>query len=153
MKNIMVRQFKLSDLDELYKVLSDPEVMQYIEPPYSLEQTRSFLIDVGVCDTPLIFAAEKDGQFIGYVIFHEYDADSYELGWVLAKKYWGKGYASIITKNMIAKAAEMKKDLVIECVPEQEKTKHLALSNGFTYTGNFDNLDVFRLKVQRKILI
>lgn len=42
----------------------------------------------------------------------------------------------------------MKKDLVIECVPEQEKTKHLALSNGFTYTGNIDHLDVFRLKVQ-----
>ena len=42
---ILIRQFKLSDLDELYKVLSDPEVMQYIEPPYSLKQTRTFLID------------------------------------------------------------------------------------------------------------
>ena len=84
---ILIRQFKLSDLDELYKVLSDPEVMQYIEPPYSLEQTRIFLIDAGLCYTPLIFAAKKDGQFIGYVIFHEYDIDSYELGWVLAKKY------------------------------------------------------------------
>lgn len=49
----------------------------------------------------------------------------------------------------LTKAAEMKKDLIIECVPEQEKTKHLALSNGFTHTGNFDNLDVFRLKAQR----
>lgn len=94
---------------------------------------------------PLVFAAEKDGQFIGYVIFHEYDADSYELGWVLDKKHWGKGYATIITKNIIAKAAEMKKNLVIECVPEQEKTKHLALTNGFTYIGNIDNLDVFKL--------
>ena len=146
---ILIRQFKLSDLDELYKVLSDPEVMQYIEPPYSLEQTRTFLIDAWLCYTPLIFAAEKDGQFIGYVIFHEYDIDSYELGWVLAKKYWGKGYASIITKNMITKAAEMKKDLIIKCAFEQEKTKHLALSNGFTYTGNFNNLDAFRLKAQR----
>ena len=42
---ILIRQFKLSNLDELYKVLSDLEVMQYIEPPYSLEQTRTFLID------------------------------------------------------------------------------------------------------------
>ena len=89
----------------------------------------------------MIFAAEKDGQFIGYVIFHEYDIDSYELGWVLAKKYWGK--------DMITKSAEMKKDLIIECVFEQEKTKHLALSNGFTYTDNFNNLDAFRLKAQR----
>ena len=64
------------------------------------------------------------------------------------QKNWGKGYASIITKKIIAIAGAMKKDLVIGCVPEQEKTKHLALSNGFTYTGNIDHLDVFRLKVQ-----
>lgn len=57
-------------------------------------------------------------------------------------------FASIITKKIIAIVGAMKKDLVIECVPEQEKTKHLALSNGFTYTGNIDHLDVFRLKVQ-----
>ena len=146
--NIIIRRFQLSDLDDLYHVLSDPEVMRYIEPPYSMEQTENFLISAGLCEIPLVFAAEKDGRFIGYVIFHEYDPDSYELGWVIAKEFWGKGYASMITKSIIAKAAAMKKDLVIECVPEQEKTKHLALSNGFTYTGNIDHLDVFRLKVQ-----
>lgn len=146
--DITIRKFRLSDLDELYHVLSDPEVMKYIEPPYSMEQTEDFLTAAGLCEIPLVFAAEKAGQFIGYVIFHEYDSDSYELGWVLAKKYWGKGYASIITKKIIAIVGVMKKDLVIECVPEQEKTKHLALSNGFTYTGNIDHLDVFRLKVQ-----
>ena len=147
-QEIIIRQFQPSDLDELYKILSDSEVMRYIEPPYSMEQTEKFLTLAGLCEPPLVLAAEKEGQLIGYVIFHPYDEDSYELGWVLAKQCWGKGYASIITKNMIAQAAEMKKDLVIECVPEQEKTKHLALSNGFTYTGHFDHLDVFRLKLQ-----
>ena len=146
---IIIRKFQLSDLNELYNVLSDPEVMRYIEPPYSLAQTEKFLITAGLCETPLIFAAEKERRLIGYVIFHEYDEDSYELGWVLAKKFWENGYASMITKNMIAKAAEMKKDLVIECVPEQEKTKHIALSNGFIYIGNVDHLDVFKLKAKR----
>ncbi len=147
--NIIIRKLRLSDLDELYHLLSDSKVMRYIEPPYSREQTENFLISAGLCESPLVFAAEKDGRFIGYVIFHEYDPDSYELGWVLAEEFWGKGYASSITKIIMAQAAAMKKDLVIECVPEQQITKHLALSNGFTYTGNIDNLDVFRLKVQR----
>lgn len=89
--NITIRKFRLSDLDKLYDVLSDPEVMKYIEPPYSMEQTEDFLTAAGLCEIPLVFAAEKAGQFIGYVIFHEYDSDSYELGWVLAKKYWGEG--------------------------------------------------------------
>lgn len=141
---IIIRQFQLSDLDELYLILSDSEVMRYIEPPYSLEQTRNFLINAGLCEIPLVFAVENAEQFIGYVIFHEYDADSYELGWVLAKKHWGMGYASMITKFFISKAAEMNKNLVIECVPEQEITKHLALANGFTYIDNIDSLDVFK---------
>lgn len=148
-EDIVIRRFQLSDLDALYHILSDPEVMRYIEPPYSMEQTRSFLIDAGLRVPPLVFAAEKDGQFIGYVIFHEYDADSYELGWVLDRDCWGQGYASLITKIMIMKADEIKKDLVIECVPEQEKTKHIALVNGFIYQGNFDGLDVFRRNTQR----
>ena len=148
-ENITIRKFRSADLDELYRILSDSEVMRYIEPPYSMEQTENFLISAGLCKIPLVFAAEKDGRFIGYVIFHEYDPDSYELGWVLTKKFWGKGYASMITKDIINKATAMKKDLVIECVPEQEITKHLALSNGFTYIGNINNLDVFRLRVQK----
>lgn len=41
---IIIRKFQLSDLDALYHVLSDPEVMRYIEPPYSPEQTRDFLL-------------------------------------------------------------------------------------------------------------
>lgn len=143
---IIIRKFRISDLDGLYKILSDPEVMRYIEPPYSMEQTRSFLISAGLCEIPLIFAVEKAEQFVGYVIFHEYDADSYELGWVLAKKYWGMGYASAITKIMISQAFEMNKNLVIECVPEQETTKYLALANGFTYVDRIDGLDVFRLE-------
>ena len=145
---IIIRKFRLSDLNELYGLLSDSDVMRYIEPPFSREQTENFLIDAGLREVPLVFAAEKDGWFLGYVIFHEYDADSYELGWVLKKEFWGKGYASIITRQMIAKAAEMKKGLVLECVPEQEKTKHLALANGFAYIGNVDGLDVYRRNVR-----
>ena len=144
---ITIRKFRLSDLNELYGLLSDSDVMRYIEPPFSREKTENFLVSAGLCEVPLVFAAEKDGWFLGYVIFHEYDADSYELGWVLKKEFWGKGYASIITRQMIAKAAEMKKGLVLECVPKQEKTKHLALANGFAYIGNVDGLDVYRRNV------
>lgn len=145
---ILIRRFQLSDFDDLNKLLSDPEVMRFIEPPYSPEQTKDFLFNAGLCDTPLVYAVENEKHFLGYVIFHEYDADSFELGWVLGKKYWGMGYASVITEILVSKAAEMKKDLVIECVPGQEATNHIALANGFTYIGNIDGLDVFRLKIR-----
>ena len=44
---------------------------------------------------------------------------------------------------LIEKAQRDKKNLVLECVPEQVKTRHVALKKGFEYIGNYDGLDVF----------
>lgn len=33
----LIREMTLADLDELYALLSDSEVMRYIEPPFSKE--------------------------------------------------------------------------------------------------------------------
>ena len=99
----MIRKMMESDAQDLYEVLSNPDVMKYIEPPFSLEQTKQFLNDFGLCNPPRIYAAENDdGEFIGYVIFHEYDSDSMEIGWILKKKHWGKGYATKLTKDLLS---------------------------------------------------
>lgn len=81
-----IRKFNESDFQDLYDTISDPEVMRYIEPPYSLEQTKEFLFKAGLCDTLLIFAALNDDEkFIGYVIYHSYDNQSIEIGWLLKR--------------------------------------------------------------------
>ena len=63
----------VSDLEPLYKLLSNSKVMQYLEAPYTKEQTEQFLFRSGLSETPLIYAVEKDNDFIGYVIYHDYD--------------------------------------------------------------------------------
>ena len=93
-----------------------------------------------------IYAVDKDGRFIGYVIFHDYDEDSVEIGWVLHPKYWRKGYATHLTKLLKERALSSKKQVVIECSPKQEVTKHIAFKNGFSYEGLINGLDVFRFK-------
>ena len=142
-----IRNFTKSDLNNLYSTLSDSDVMKYIEPPYSFEKTEGFLNDVALADHPLIYAVEDDsGNYIGYVIYHDYDEESKELGWLLNKQEWGKGYASTLTKLMIEMTRKAKKDAVIECDPEQTVTRHIAEKFGFVYEGNVDGCDVFRLK-------
>ena len=42
-KRCRIRQFKESDTDELYLILSNPKVMEYIEEPFTLESTKEFL--------------------------------------------------------------------------------------------------------------
>ena len=143
---LTIRKMSKNDLAPLYELLSDPRVMQYLETPYTKEKTEQFLIDAGLSDPPLIFAVDKDDTFIGYVIFHDYDELSMEIGWVLRSSEWGKGYASCLTEILVKKASNFHKQSVIECYPEQAITKHLALKHGFVCEGRRDGLDVYRLK-------
>ena len=141
---LTVRRMTEQDLEPLCVLLSDPDVMRFLEPPYSIEQTRAFLIRA-MSDHPPVYAVEADGTFIGYVIYHPYEPDSMEIGWVLLPAYWGQGYASRLTGQMIDQAAREGKTPVIECDPGQEATKHIARKYGFALTEKRNGLDVYRL--------
>ena len=143
---LTIRKMNEEDLEPLYELLSNPQVMQYLEPPFTKERTKQFLISAGLCEPPLVYAVDKENVFIGYVIFHKYDEMTIEIGWVLHPLYWGNGYASYLTELLIDKGSAFHKQLVIECAPEQEITKYIARKYGFDYEGTIDGLDVFRLK-------
>lgn len=147
-ERLKIRKFTNNDLTELYNLLSDEDVMEFVEPLFSLEKTADFLNSVALIDPPLIYAVEDfSHKFIGYVIFHEYDEDSFELGWILNKRYWGKGYANDLTKVFIERSSEIGKNLVIECDSNQEISKHIALKNDFEFFGESDGCSVFKRKL------
>ena len=145
---LVIRKFKKSDVDNLYQLLSDEDIMRYMEPPYSRERVISFLDAVGLCDPPLILAVEDfQNNFVGYVIYHPYEKDSYEIGWVLQKEHWHKGYAKELTKALIEDAKQKTKFLILECHPQQTATKKTALENHFLYMGQEDGCDIYRLQL------
>lgn len=143
---LTIRQMKIQDLEPLYELLSDNEVMRYIEPVFSREKTEEFLKKAGLSSPPLVYAVDdNDGIFIGYVIYHDYQNDSKEIGWILKRDVWGKGYAQELTEQLIGKARADGKNVVIECSPEQKITKKIAVRNGFRFCGQIDGCDVFQL--------
>ena len=140
-----IRPFTKEDLEPLHELLSDPEVMKYLEPPFTHKQTECFLNTQGLMPSPRILAVDdKNHSFIGYVIFHEYDDTGKEIGWVLKKEIWGHGMASLLTKQLVAMAASEGKDAVIECIPEQQATKAIAENHGFQRIGENEGLDIYR---------
>ena len=147
--NLRIRRMTEQDLEPLYRLLSDPEVMRFLEPPYTREQVSEFH-QMSLSENPLVYAAEAGGTFIGYVIYHPYEEDSMEIGWVLLPEYWRHGYASGLTMQMIEKAAGAGKTAVIECDPLQEVTKHIAQKFGFTPAGSRDGLDVYKRNITIK---
>jgi RimJ/RimL family protein N-acetyltransferase len=142
-----LRKMKPSDLEALHALLSDSDAMEYLEKPFTLQQTKAFLETRGLAENPAVLAVEnRSHEFIGYVIYHDYDGENNEIGWVLKKEVWGKGLASLLTKQMIAMAYAEGKGVVIECVPEQLATKRIAEVHGFRRTGTRDGLDVYQKK-------
>lgn len=143
--NLKIRKMTPGDAEPLYRLLSDPDVMRFLEPPYSKEQAERFLVEAGLSDPPLVYAVEKDGGFIGYVIYHDYDAESIEIGWVLYPSCQGQGTASRLTEQMLEEIRRSGKHAVIECAPEQKSSIRIAEKYGFRNMGITDGLFVFRL--------
>ena len=139
---LRARRMTEADLEPLHRLLSDPEVMRYLEPPFSREQTRAFLERAGLTPEPLILAVD-DGGFAGYVIWHPYDDVSMELGWVLDRSRWGRGYAGELTRLLTDRARRQGRGVVIECVPEQTVTRHIAEKSGFRFCGMAEGCDLY----------
>lgn len=144
----IIRKFMSDDVSDLYETLSDEEVMKYIEPAFDMERTKEFVADAGLCEPPLVYALvwKETDRVIGHVIFHHYEEDSYEIGWIINKEYWGKGIADEVTKHLVKYARKLEiSSCVIECTAEQLASKHIAEKNGFIYEKQDEGCDVYRL--------
>ena len=147
----IIRRLTLSDAADMHAVLSDREVMRYIEPPFDMERTVSFINDAGLCAPPLVYAVlwRETGGLIGHAVFHRYDDSGYEIGWILNRSFWGMGIADEITKALVERARAMEiESCVIECDVRQSASRHIALKNGFVYEGAPEGLAVYRLKLR-----
>lgn len=144
----LIRKFTENDASDLYEVLSNREVMAFIESPFDLRQTRNFIAEAGLCEPPLVYALvwNATAQVIGHVIFHEYEKNSYEIGWIIRREYWGMGIASEVTASLIEYAKALNfSSCVIECDPNQTASIRIAQKHGFTYEGKDDGCAVYRL--------
>lgn len=101
--NLIIRDFRENDWNDVYMYLQDEKVMKYVEPPFSPEQTKEFILEFG-CKRKMVFALEEKSSVnvIGHAIFHPYDEiDEYELGWIIHRLSWGKGYALEVSHALI----------------------------------------------------
>lgn len=134
----IVRRMKPEDWHDLFAILSDEKVMRYIEQPFSEKQTKQFIEEAGMNDPPLVYAIvyEENQRLIGHLIFHPYEEDAYEIGWILHRNYWGRRIATELTQAAVEYAKEKGiPKLLIQCSPEQKSTIAIAQKFGFERIG------------------
>jgi RimJ/RimL family protein N-acetyltransferase len=96
-ERLILRQLKLDDAPALFDVLSDDEVMRYWSsgPHAHIEETKSYIAWNAEIDSDHVcWAITLDEKVaLGWVILLPHRKDSFELGYILGRSHWGKGYA------------------------------------------------------------
>ena len=101
---LMLRQWQKSDRKPFAQLNADPAVMKYYPNTLNREQSDAMfdkLSNIIVRQGWGFWAVEllDEEQFIGFVGLHKPDynlpvSPCTEVGWRLAKEYWGNGYAT-----------------------------------------------------------
>jgi RimJ/RimL family protein N-acetyltransferase len=101
---LTIRQFTLDDVDNLFDLNGDPEVMRYLGRPAPREVLRDQIIPFHLdvyrrLDRLGTWAAESadSGEFLGWFHFRpgpDGDITNIDLGYRLRRPAWGKGYAT-----------------------------------------------------------
>jgi len=124
-ERLLLRPLSVSDLHTVHEYASDPDTTKYMIhlPNSNLEETYSFLAHVSAewqKEEPSFyeFAIIYDSMHIGAVcVYLSEDRTEGEMGWVLNKKYCGKGFATeaaLAVKSFAAERLKVKK-LVARC--------------------------------------
>lgn len=106
-ERLTVRYFTAADYDNYFSLQGNEQVMQYIRPPRTREESDSFLRDKILAADPADFkgfwAVEEkfSGTFVGcFVIIPIPDEpQKTQLGYSFLPAYWGRGYATEVTKR------------------------------------------------------
>lgn len=107
-ENFIIRQWKISDTEELHKIMSDSRVHTYTgDALWTLERTSEyirFMMDKNFRTLELFHGAcvlKSNNSIIGLTGLNPYLPKQPELEWQFGVSFWGKGYATEIGKAII----------------------------------------------------
>ena len=104
-ERLIVRHYTVNDGDNFFLLNGDEEIMRYIRPAKTREETDQFLTEIlqKMEEDPATgrWAVEEKhtGVFVGSFAFIPIERmeDKMQLGYALLKPNWGKGYATELT--------------------------------------------------------
>jgi len=111
---LVLRDFTPADVDAVHTYAADPEVCRYVDwGPNTPQQTREFVDEmVAAASQPgrasVNWAVTVDGALVGACMIAVTSAQHRrgELGYVLAREHWGRGYATEAASAVLAFARD-----------------------------------------------
>lgn len=93
---LLIRPYRMDDLEDFYAIFSDPEVVAQCETPYDRAASEKWL--AYFVEHPIAFAVveKQPGRVIGHALFKQLTGEKdgvWEIGWIYNRAFWRKGYA------------------------------------------------------------
>lgn len=145
-KRLIVKSTSPDNLEKIYLLHSDPDVMRYIGVK-TREETHEFMVKMIQHQGKHGFSSgnvhEKEtGLFVGrsgliYLEMNDNQSDI-EVGYVLHKQFWNKGYATELARAFLEwgfKHLPVSK-LLATIHPENRSSRHVVEKLGMSYVGN-----------------
>ncbi|HET6993370.1 MAG TPA: GNAT family N-acetyltransferase [Chitinophagaceae bacterium] len=143
---LTVRRYTAADLDYFFQLNGNEDVMRYIRPAQSLEQSKEFLQRI-IADYEAwpgmgrwAMFVKDEMRFVGsFAIIPIENSDKLQLGYALIKNNWGKGYATESVKGGIRYAFEKLglNEIAGITYPQNEPSQNVLLKNGFVFHKTF----------------
>ena len=153
-KRLLLREICLSDLEDMFRLDSDPLVHRYLgnEPLKKIEQSKAYIEDIltqyterGIGRWATIEKAT--GSFIGWTGLRFYTngeiynntTDFYDIGYRLMPRFWGKGYATEASIKALEYAFETLRLNTVNGITAlgNEASHRVLLKIGLEYTEDF----------------
>jgi [ribosomal protein S5]-alanine N-acetyltransferase len=156
---LLVRHYTEDDADDFFLLNSDPEVMRYIRPVKNRKDTDLFFAEViqysknNPAFGRMAVNEKQSGIFVGsFAIIPLENTRHMQLGYSLLPSYWGKGFATELTKAGLTYVFTQTNLDVIFGVTEALNidSQKVLLKNGFVfekkYEENNKELNLYRVK-------
>jgi RimJ/RimL family protein N-acetyltransferase len=142
---LILRMFREDDLEPYARIWADPDVMRYLgdgKPLTRSEAWRQMAMILGHWRLrgygPWAVEERATGDLIGRIgLFNPEGWPGFEVGWVLGKPYWGRGYATEGARRALEYAfTELGRDHVISLIhPANAASIRVAERIGETLEG------------------
>lgn len=144
-ERLILRTWTYADAERLFEICSDKETMRHIgdrQPYETIEKAREFLtwavpyqLKYGFCRWAVV--EKQTGEIIGSCGFAFRDLDEPELGYLFAREFWGKGFATETARACLRYGFEEIgfKKVVALTDTDHEKSQNILKKIGFRIRG------------------
>jgi len=159
-ERLILRPLVETDADAIYAMRNDADVMRYIREPQNRAESVNWieLVSSRWATEQIGFCAvleKSSGEFAGWCgLWQLKETGETEVGYAVAKKFWGKGYATEAATEFLHYAFEQlqSEKIVAVAQPENAASRRVMEKLGmrYDYTGEFYGRDLVHYSIARQ---